>query len=363
MITRKRFLKEVMAGYVAGTLPFRSVGKDTAAIRDSLMIPYPAKPWSQATRLVGHRPPPSLSELRSQSRGDYSGSPWYNDFCLIQDLGARWHCIGILIEGTSAKDFRNDRLFHYVSDSVEGPYESAGYIDLGYGQGANVWAPYIVWDGRRALMFYHYHRDPSASDSSIRVAQSEDPQLGSWRRVDAHEEVLFSEAKARDPHVIRKERDGGYLMYYVCSLGGGSDAQNVVRVRISHDLFSWSEPRTVLGTPPGYLGSESVFVLPTDNHYCMWISGADYSRLSLYISYDPFNFGDATANRIEEQPGHASEIVRANGRYWMACVRIASVSGLHAGQADLEGVYIQPLEWRAATPEQRRRVVGPARSS
>jgi hypothetical protein len=87
----------------------------------------------------------------------------------------------------------------------------------------------------------------------------------------------------------------------------------------------------------------------------------DYSKLSLYISTDPSNFGDATANRIQEQPGRASEIVRADGQYWMACVRVASVAGLGDGQADLEGVYIQPLECRCAPPDERARLVGQAK--
>jgi len=95
-------------------------------------------------------------------------------------------------------------------------------------------------------------------------------------------------------------------------------------------------------------------------------SSADYAVMSLYISKDPFNFGDVVANRIEEQPGHAPEIVRANNRYWMACVAIASVPGLDTdkkhdlpiAQHDLEGVWIQPLDWQSATPEMQSKVVG-----
>jgi hypothetical protein len=123
----------------------------------------------------------------------------------------------------------------------------------------------------------------------------------------------------------------------------------------------------VLGTPPGYGGAESVFVLQKNGLYYLWVCGSlDYSVMSLYISRDPFNFGDVVANRIEEQWGHAPEIVRANGSYWIACVAIASVPGLDTAkehnlpvtQHDLEGVWIQPLAWRTATPDIKDRVVG-----
>jgi hypothetical protein len=110
-----------------------------------------------------------------------------------------------------------------------------------------------------------------------------------------------------------------------------------------------------------------VFVLQRAGYNYLWISStADYGVMSLYISTDPINFGDPVANRIEEQSGHASEIVHSEGRDWMACVAIASVRGLDPpnakhdlpiGQHDLEGVYVQPLEWRPATPQMVGKVV------
>jgi hypothetical protein len=274
-----------------------------------LVIPYPAKTWQQATLLVGD---PSLAR------------PWYNDFCLIQDATGHWHCIGIVVEGTSDKDLRQNRLFHYIADSVSGPYHSIDYVDFGYARAANVWAPFAIPNERGTLMFYHYHDNPTYEKSSIRVAEADDAALKSWRRLKVGREVLFEEPFARDPHVIRDPRRGGYLMYYVCGTRCAPDPENVVRVRSSHDLYSWSAPRTVLGTPPGYTAAESVFVLSENGYYYMWISGYDYSRMSLYISTDPFDFGDATTNRIEEQACHASEVVYADGKYWIACVQIAT---------------------------------------
>jgi hypothetical protein len=363
-MSRKDFLQQMAAGCMAFVLPLRESGAEGEPREGSapLMIPYPAKPWAQATRIIGSGPQPPLPGLKGNAPS-FDRTPLYNDFCLAQSSDGRWHCIGILFEGRSQAEFRQDRLFHYVADSLGGPYHSVGYLDLGYGKEAGVWAPCIVREGRRALMYYAY---AGKDRLSIRVAQAEDAQFNIWRRGAAGHEIVATEEGARDPEIIRDKRTGLYLMFYVCAVKSGHQWTGVVRVRTSADLLNWSKPRTVLGTPPGYEQSESVFVLQENGHYYMWVSSAtDYGLMSLYISMDPFNFGDAVANRIEEQRGHAPEIVRAEDRYWMACVAIASVPGLDTakqhdlpiGQHDLEGVWLQPLEWRTASAEAKSKVV------
>jgi hypothetical protein len=324
------------------------------------MIPYPPKPWTEATRIVGTGSRRGIDELRTRIP-DVSRLPLYNDFCLTQAPDGSWHCIGILFEGTPDGGFRQDRLFHYSADSLGGRYTSDGYVDLGYGRTGGVWAPCVIWEGGRALMYYACL---SAPVMTIRVAESADPRMRTWTRVHSGAEVIVQEPGARDPEVIRDPDANGYILYYVASVPDGDRVLNVVRARVSRDLVAWSEPRTVLGTPTGYIAAESVFVLRKGGYYYLWISGSDYNRISLYVSTDPMDFGDADANRIEEQPGHACEVVQAGGRYWMACVAVSSVPGLLSGpgipvsQHDLEGVYLQPLEWKRATPEMLRRVVG-----
>jgi hypothetical protein len=357
-ITRRKFLEHIAAGSLAGVVAYRSSAEDVSGAADGpLFIPYPPKPWAQAIRLVGDRPQRNLNEINSQTPG-FSRLPLYNDFCLFTGTDGQWHCVGCLFEGSTAEDFRQDRLFHYVADSVQGPYRSLGYVDLGYGKGSGVWAPCIVQSQRRVLIFYAY-ATPGIMNSSIRIGEALDPHLQSWRRGIAGSEILATEQWARDPEIIRDRHTGLYLMYYVAHVQN----EGVVRVRTSSDLLSWSQPRTVLGTPTGYGEAESVFVLQRRGYYYMWISGYDYSVMSLYISMNPFNFGDAAANRIEEQPGHAAEIVHSDDRYWMACSAIASVPGLPVipdlplAQHDLEGIYLQPLEWRVAPPEAMSRVV------
>ena len=322
-----------------------------AGISGARKIPYPPKPWRDAIRLVGERSRRSPADIRGNAPG-IERLPLYNDCCLTKTRDNRWHCIGILLEATGAGDFRQDRLFHYVSDRLEGPYHSVGYLDLGYGTKAGVWAPFILQLKDRALMFYAALAE---GQLNIRVAESIDAGLVSWRRGFSGREILVSDANARDPQIVCGCGEHPYLMYYVCTAGYGSDDENAVRVRSSKDLISWSAPKTVLGTPPGYGAAESVFVLHRHHQYYLWVSSAtDYSRMSLYISSDPFDFGNAATNRIEEQSGHACEIVEEHGRYWMACVAIASVPALGGKepgllplqQHDLEGVYLQPLAWR-----------------
>ena len=357
-ITRKQFLERLAAGCLVSAFPLRSPVVDAATTEHAgpLMIPSPTNRWAEASHIVGDRPPLPLDGLRG-SAPSFDRTPLYNDFCLVQAEDGRWHCIGILFEGHSEKEFRQDRLFHYIADSVTGPYRSVGYLELGYGKGAGVWAPCIVRDGHRTFMYYAY---AGKDHMSIRIAQAQDALLNSWRRGVHGKEILMTEEDDRDPEIIKDKRTGLYLMYYVCSVKSGGDWQGVVRVRTSTDLLRWSTPRTVLGTPPGYAGSESVFVVQRNGYYYMWVSSAaDYGVMSLYISTNPFDFGDVVANRIEEQSGHAPEVVWAQGTYWMACVAIASVRRLDTAkqhdlpisQHDLEGVWIQPLKWREAGAE------------
>ena len=133
-------------------------------------------------------------------------------------------------------------------------------------------------------------------------------------------------------------------MYYCSSLAAGP------RVRTSEDLIHWSEPRTVLsapaGDPHGY--AESPFVLYRDGYYYLWVSGIDYSKVALYISENPFDFGDAIANKIEYTPGHAPEIVTENGVDYMACSMVSTFPSTYPAEHDLEGIYIQPLKWEEA---------------
>ena len=363
-MTRKEFLRRIAAGCAATVFTPR-VGLTSEQVPPAgwpLSIPYPAKPWSQANRIVGDRPQLSLERLKGKAPS-FDRTPLYNDFCLTQSADGRWHCIGILFEGKSRAEFKQNQLFHYVSDSIVGPYHSVGPIDLGYPKKEGVWAPCIVRDEKRTLMYYAH---AGKEGMSICVAQAEDSQLLRWHRGAGGEEVLVTEEAARDPEIIKDQRTGLFLMFYVCAIKTADDWEGVVRVRTSTDLLKWSDPRTVLGTPPGYGGSESAFVLQEDGIYYMWVSSSeDYGVMSLYVSRDPFNFGDVVKNRIEQQPGHAAEIVRANGRYWMACVAIASIPNLDGAkrhdlpitQHDLEGVWIQPLEWRPATAVMKDKVV------
>ena len=367
-ITRKELLWR-MAAACSATIPWLReglAGEQVPPVGVSLYIPYPAKPWPQVNRIVGDRPQLSLEGLKGKAPS-FDRTPLYNDFCLTQGADGRWHCIGILFEGKSRAEFQQNRLFHYVSDSLQGPYHSVGLVDLGYEKQEGVWAPCIVREKGRTLMYYALS---GKEGTSIRVAEAKDSQLQQWDRGVDGKEILVTEEAARDPEIIKDQSTGLYLMFYVCAIKKGSDWEEVVRVRTSTNLIDWIEPRTVLGTPPGYDGAESVFVLQENGFYYMWVSSArDYGVMSLYISTDPFDFGDVVENRIEEQPGHAPEIVRANGRYWMACVAIASKSNvdtaeqhdLPIGQHDLEGVWIQPLEWRSATTVIKSKVVTKSR--
>ncbi len=317
---------------------------DAAGPRAPLQIPQPAGDWEDAALIVGDE-------------------GWHNDFCLIQDDRKRWHCIGI-----GGPEGRNDTLFHAVGRRLTGPYE---YLDKIGGdfepRARHMWAPFAVRKDADTAYLYYSHMvrpvsdfNPNASDGdlmgwcdqfAIRLLVADPADLHTWTpyRGDAlhSDNIVFKEKCSRDPCIFWDKQVKAYLMYYaaVAPAPGGQHKghEGVVRLRTSKDLIHWSKPRTVLGCPPGYVHAESPFCLYRDGYYYLWVSGYDYSEMSLYVSTDPFHFGDAARNRIAKQAGHAVEIVRENQEDYIASVR--------------KEVRIQKLVWRPATKHESVKVV------
>ena len=331
-----------------------------SAGRRELRIPRPAKPWKEASMLVG------------------DGKTLYSDFTLIQDRLNQWHCIGTFGKGADGAGngyalSDGYTLFHAVGASLDAPMTLLDKIPCAIpSPQAFMWAPGAVWDRRRTtayLFYFHYYgwdagKQNLPEEVCCRVLTSSSPDLAAWHPYSGGElpetNMAFRERDDRDFCVFWDDRLGKYLMYYCCSgsYRGYAGLAGIVRVRTSSDLVHWSDPVTVMGPPPndqhGY--SESPFVLYRDGYYCLWVSGIDYSRTSLYISEDPFNFGDAILNRIEEQPGHAPEIVSEKGKDYMACSMVSTVPSASPAAHDLDGVLIQPLRWEKAGPAMEARV-------
>ena len=346
-------MKTWSAGVFAGigvvlTISLLTFGCNTAqqhakAARKELRIPRVAKPWSDALRLVG------------------DGHPLYSDFALIKDKRDQWHCIGTFGEGPNTIGSGYElsdgyTLFHAVGHSLEAPMTLLDKIPYQIASPqAYMWAPGVIWNRDRTtafLFYFHYLGSSEFKENCVRLLTSNAPDLTAWRPHEGTEllekNMVFREQDDRDFCVFWDGRLGKYLMYYACAgvYPGLPGLNTIVRVRTSKDLLHWSEPVTVMGPPPGgYQCAESPFVLCRDGYYYLWVSGIDYSRVSLYISEDPFNFGDPAANRIEEQPGHAPEIVSDQGQDYMACSMVSTVPSATPGANDLHGILIQHLRW------------------
>ncbi len=323
-------------------------------------IPNVSKPWKDTLRLVG------------------DGQTMYSDFSLIKDKLDQWHCIGTFGKGGDEKGDGKAvsdgyTLFNAVGDSLEKPMTLLQKI--GYqieSPQAFMWAPGTAWNRDRstAFLFYFHYFGWEAGVQTLpekvccRVLTSVTPGLSTWRPYVGPElseiNMAFRERDDRDFCVFWDDRLNSYLIYYCCS-GSYRDypgLNGIVRVRTSKDLLHWSDPVTVMGPPPndqhGY--SESPFVLYRDGYYYLWVSGVDYSHTSLYVSENPFNFGDAIENKIEDQPGHAPEICSDKGKEYMACSMVSTVPSASPGAHDLEGILIQSLHWVAPEPGMEKRI-------
>ena len=332
----------------------RTAQRPAKAARKELRIPRVSKPWRDALRLVG------------------DGNPLYSDFSLIKDNRNRWHCIGTFGEGPGGYGSGyqlNDgyALFHAVGNSLEAPMTLLDKIPYQVASPqAYMWAPGVIWNRDRTtafLFYFHYLGSSEFKENCVRLLTSSARDLAAWHPYDGTEllekNMVFREQDDRDFCVFWDDRLGSYLMYYACAgvYPGLPGLNTIVRVRTSKNLLHWSDPTAVMGPPPGgYQCAESPFVLYRDGYYYLWISGIDYSRISLYISEDPFNFGDPAANRIEEQPGHAPEIVSDQGQDYMACSMVSTVPSATPGANDLHGILIQPLRWDTPNPGMEARV-------
>ena len=319
-----------------------------------LMIPKISKPWSEALRLVG------------------DGHTLYSDFTLIKDKLGSWHCIGTFgkapgskSNGYALKD--GYALFHAVGSSLSKPMRLLRKIHYQIkSPTAYMWSPMAIWNKKRTtayLYYFHYFGSSADTGNCARLLVSTSPDLSVWRPYSGkglrEQNMVFRERDDRDFCVFWDKQLDEYLMYYACAgtYPGMKGLQTIDRVRTSTDLLHWSNPITVMGPPPGYGCAESPFVLFRDGYYYLWVSGCDYSRVSVYVSKNPFNFGDPARNRIEEMPGHAPEIVEDDGRYYMACSMISTVPSKIPAAHNLDGVFIQPLQWIPATKQIEKRVV------
>jgi hypothetical protein len=323
-----------------------------------LMIPRVTKPWSEAMLFVGN------------------GKTLYSDFTFIKDKKGRWHtmgCFGIEPDGVGNGWAISDgySMFHAVGSSLDQPMKLLPkiYPQIKTPKQAIMWAPGAIWnkDSTTAYMYYFHHYGwewegevakaqilPQEGCARLLVSNSDD--LETWKPYDGGEleeqNMIFREIDDRDFCVFWDERIGKYLLYYCSSLSSGS------KVRTSDDLIHWSAPKTILtepaGDPHGY--SESPFVLYRDGYYYLWVSGIDYSHTSLYISEDPFNFGDAITSKIEDTPGHAPEIVSEKGVDYMACSMVSTYPSKFPSDHDLEGIYIQKLKWENAEKGMEKRI-------
>lgn len=264
-----------------------------------------------------------------------------NDHCLVRDAGGRWHLFGIF-QAQSRWDEELETFVHAVAAPPAEPgsmtslrFEFANppfalKRDASLGE-THLWAPHVVQDGDRWLMFYQ-SGGPHPDRAGIRVAESTD--LFAWRRIGAG--PLFEDlCVARDPMVFRA--GGVWIMYYTRCDDSASRTSGVA-YRTSRDLLRWSEPAMALvvtGSEPmfnsGY--TESPFVFERGGWYYLSVTAypVAWDATLVYRSRSPFAFTGPPFARLR---AHAAE--------WISDPGSGAVSMSHAGPGQ-GGVWLTPV--------------------
>ncbi|WP_040806255.1 family 43 glycosylhydrolase [Nocardia concava] len=257
------------------------------------------------------------------------GRRWYiNDHTVIRDAEGRWHLFGIT-HPEPADPWDEIEFAHATAEELHGPWTkhpSVLEVDPARGE-THLWAPFVVHDGSRYLMFY----DGGGTDrtaTGMGLATSTD--LFQWTRHPASP-VFRDGYDARDPMVLRL--DGRWVMYY-CATSAPEGGNHVVAYRTSSDLLHWSGRRIAYQDPTvgtGAGNTESPFVFHHDGAWYLLIGPRpDYVGTEIFRSDNPFHFD--TSDRVGHIRAHAAEVIAHDGTLWIT----------HAGWAQ-GGVALAPL--------------------
>ncbi|MEC3915347.1 glycosyl hydrolase family 32 [Nocardia sp. CDC160] len=242
------------------------------------------------------------------------GEPWYiNDHTVIRAADGRWHLFGIT-HPEPADPLDESEFAHATAEDLHGPWTkhpSVLTVDPDRGE-THLWAPFVVRDGDRYLMFY----DGGGTDltaTGMGLATSTD--LFCWTR-HPDSPVFYDGYEARDPMVLRM--GDKWVMYY-CATSTPAGGNHVVAYRTSRDLVHWSARRIAYTDPTTGTGAgntESPFVFRHDGDWYLLIGPRpEYVGTEIFRSDNPFHFD--TSDRVGHIPAHAAEVIVHDGTLWI----------------------------------------------
>ncbi|MBA4166030.1 MAG: hypothetical protein H0X41_00525 [Chitinophagaceae bacterium] len=273
---------------------------------------------------------------------------WYtNDHSFVYGSDRQWHCYGIIGWGkfTNQQATDNDvspwtretNLFHIsaknLDDLIWPEHDYAMTVDKGVER--VLWAPYVLKDTNKYVMFYNTgslfaNADQYASFGSLRKATSAD--MFHWKKYALN--PLFSDpGHSRDSYVMKYNH---LWYYYYCRVKNELDSTSCVAVRTSPDGDNWSGPAIAHEEPPfGHWGgnTESPFVVQYKGLFYLFICySSDYNKTLVYWSNDPLHF--PKENLVTTIAAHAVEIMQDKDRWFIS----------NTGW-DKDGLYLAKMIW------------------
>jgi hypothetical protein len=279
---------------------------------------------------------PDLGELTSE-RQEIVGH------AIFRSADGQWHCWACVRFTKAGRLF-----YHWQGESIEQPDWTpmgiAMQSDPTYGESAGnapdaavLQAPHVLREGNTFYMFYggggspYVQRPRGTINLHQQICLATSPDGHSFLRhrgADGYSQI-FHDRGARDPMVIKVGHQ--FLCYYcanqdVGAFGGTTPGnKNLVAVRTSFDLHSWSAPKVVCtGGSPGSGGSsaECPFVVFLDGYFYLFRSSSYDPPVShVYRSKDPMDFGlDSDAQRVAVLPAAAPEVIQDGDRFFISSV-------------------------------------------
>ena len=245
---------------------------------------------------------------------------YVNDHSVIYNPAEKkWHMYGII---KGEKSF-----IHLTADSLTQQkwIENKYYTD----SGAEIWAPYIIFEKGKYFMFYTKIGIPR------QIVCVESTDLWTWSEPElilASRTQSGTDGKNKDPMILKNRNQ--WIMYFSMMK---DSTKWVVAYSTSSNLKKWSKPQICFDENTSMPRVESPFVVKRGDYYYIFISARPwpYGYMEVFRSSSPYSW--KVTDKVKWMDWHAPEIIRdLDGKWYIT---------LCGNEPERNGFSVWPLYW------------------